>query len=244
METHYRIKLPVFEGPLDLLLSLIQDNKIDIYDIPVAIITHQYLQYLEIMKELNLEVAGEFLLMAATLINIKSKMLLPVEEQEEGEEEDPRKELVERLLEYQSFKEAALALQEKEDEWERVYTRKGIEKEETSLSELSLSDLSIYDLLSAFKKLLEKTKTPFEVMRINKETLTVKDKIAIILEKLEVEIMIPFETLFSVERSRMELIVTFLALLEILKLGLAKAYQKKDFGSIWIVSPEKRGKEW
>ncbi len=246
MEDHYQIKLPIFEGPLDLLLSLIKENKIDIYDIPIAFITHQYLQYLEMMKELNLEIAGEFLVMAATLINIKSRMLLPVEEQEDEEEEDPRNELVQRLLEYQSFKEAAFSLREKEDEWEHFYTRKPlwIENGEPFLSEFSFSDLSVYNLLSAFKELLEKTKTPLEAVLINKETLTIKDKIAIILDKLEEEAMIRFDALFSDDRSKIQFIVTFLALLEILRLGLAKVFQKEGFGNIWVLHPEKGKKEW
>src|SRR3990170_523250 len=125
MNELYSIKLPAFEGPLDLLLHLIKENKIDIYDIPIAIITHQYLVYIEMMKELDLDIAGEFLLIAATLIHIKSRMLLPVEEVTGEEPEDPRFELVQRLIEYQAFKEASLALREREDEWSNIFYRKG-----------------------------------------------------------------------------------------------------------------------
>src|SRR5512146_1553806 len=117
MEDLYKIKLPVFEGPLDLLLHLIRENKIDIYDIPISFITGRYLEYIALMKELNLEIAGEFLVMAATLVHIKSRMLLPVDEHAGDEErEDPRLELVQRLLDYQTFKEASCILREKEEE--------------------------------------------------------------------------------------------------------------------------------
>lgn len=236
----YNIKLPVFEGPLDLLLHLIRENKIDIYDIPIALITHQYLEYLELMKELNLDIAGEFLVMAATLVHIKSRMLLPVDEDtsEEGIE-DPRFELVQRLLEYQAFKEASLALREREIEWGNVFKRVHGEEEfntETA-GELSLFDLSLFDLIDAFKRILEKT--PPEVVRITRETLTVKDRIAYILDKIEDTDAIRFEDLFDKDKTRPHLIVTFIALLEILRLGLVKVYQERDFGTIWIINPQK-----
>lgn len=236
----YNIKLPVFEGPLDLLLHLIRENKIDIYDIPIALITHQYLEYLELMKELNLDIAGEFLVMAATLVHIKSRMLLPVDEDipEEGIE-DPRFELVQRLLEYQAFKEASLALREREIEWGNVFKRvHGEEEFDTETEgELSLFDLSLFDLIDAFKRILEKT--PPEVVRITRETLTVKDRIAYILDKIEDTDAIRFEDLFDKDKTRPHLIVTFIALLEILRLGLVKIYQERDFGTIWIINPQK-----
>lgn len=239
MEDSYSIKLPEFEGPLDLLLHLIRENKIDIYDIPIAIITRQYLEYIEMMKELNLDVAGEFLLMAATLIHIKSRMLLPVNEEANGEEvEDPRFELVQRLIEYQAFKDASLALREREDEWGKVFSRDSEPSDDTSGNEgeeLNLFDLGLFDLIGAFKKLLDKA-TP-EIINITRETLTVKDRIAYITERLENNDAISFEGLLEANRSRTHLIVTFLALLEILRLGLARVYQEKDFGSIWIVNP-------
>jgi segregation and condensation protein A len=251
MEEVYRIKLPVFEGPLDLLLHLIKENKVDIYDIPIAFITHQYLEYIEMMKELNLDIAGEFVLMAATLIHIKSRMLLPVEEVTGEEPEDPRFELVQRLIEYQAFKEASLALREREDEWSNVFHRKGPyetkEKNEGLLegaeppegeAELDLFDLSLFDLLGAFKNLLDKA--PPEVANITRETLTVKDRISFIMERLEQRDAIQFEELFQGKGSRTYLIVTFVALLEVLRLGLARAYQERDFGAIWIINPQRQ----
>ncbi len=242
MDDRYRVKLPVFEGPLDLLLSLIREHKIDIYDIPISLITHQFLQYIEMRKALNLETAGEFLVMASTLINIKSKMLLPIEEQEDEEmEEDPRTELVQKLLEYQSYKEAALSLKEREEEWESIFFRKPtwIDNKEISLSENFYLEYNMYDLMIAFRKILEKARLPEHVMRINKEILTIKDRISIITERLDEESIIKFNNLFDNEKSKIELIVTFLALLEMVKIGLAKAYQKQDFDNIWIIHPDK-----
>lgn len=241
MEEAYSIKVPVFEGPLDLLLHLIKENKIDIYDIPIATITHQYLEYIEMLKELNLDIAGEFLLMAATLIHIKSRMLLPVEEvAETQEQEDPRFELVQRLLEYQAFKDSSFALREREEEWSNVFHREPFrsDAEEQDEAELNLFDLSLFDLMGAFRKLLDKA--PPEVVSITREALTVKDRIAFIMEKLEDKDTVRFEDLFEGRKTRSFLIVTFIALLEILRLGLARAYQDKDFGSIWIIVPQKQ----
>ncbi|MDA8087111.1 MAG: segregation/condensation protein A, partial [Nitrospiraceae bacterium] len=230
MSGQYSIKIPAFEGPLDLLLHLIKKNEIDIYDIPVSLITGQYLEYIEIMKELNLEIAGELLVMAATLIQIKSRMLLPVDEQTEDEEtEDPRLELVQRLLEYQAFKEASLALREFGEQWADAISRRPEEKEEAQAEEdLSLFDLSLFDLLSAFKKILEKA--PPELVSISKETLTVSDRISKVLQVLEEKETVRFEELFEEGAPRSHLIVTFVAILELLKLGLARVYQEEKFG--------------
>jgi len=232
-------KLPIFEGPLDLLLHLIKENKIDIYDIPIVDITKQYLDYLELMKELNLEIAGEFLVMAATLIHIKSKMLLPPdEEQTEEPAEDPRAELVQRLLEYQSFKEASTTLREKEEIWKNIFRRPPLENGDFDTeSEPLLFEVSLFDLISAFKNIL--SKTPGEAIEISRETLTVADKINFIIERLEREDGIKFEELFNEGSTKIVLIVTFLALLELIRLGLVKAYQEKSFGSIWIINPQR-----
>lgn len=240
MEAAYSIKVPVFEGPLDLLLHLIRENKIDIYDIPIADITHQYLEYIEMMKELNLDIAGEFLVMAATLIHIKSRMLLPIEEVlDTQEQEDPRFELVQRLIEYQAYKESALAFREMEDERSNFFSRKPFDKDaETETEpELSLFDLNLFDLLGAFRKLLEKA--PPEMVNITREALTVKDRMAFITERLENTDAVRFEDLFEGSATRSRLVVTFIALLEILRLGIARVYQDKEFGSIWIVVPSR-----
>ncbi len=232
----YSIKVPAFEGPLDLLLHLIKENKIDIYDIPISIITHQYLEYIEIMKELNLEIASEFVVMAATLIYIKSRMLLPPDETIEGieDQEDPRAGLVQRLLEYQAYKEVSGTLREKEELWSNVFARPPLDKEEITIEpELYLFDVNIFDLMGALKKII--SKVPAEALKITRETLTVKDKIAMIIEKMENEHTMRFDALFEGDQTRIQIIVTFLALLEILRLGLIRAYQDKEFGTIWIM---------
>jgi len=238
----YNIKVPVFEGPLDLLLHLIKENKVDIYDIPIAVITGQYLQYIEMMEELNLDVAGDFLVMAATLIHIKSRMLLPVDEEAPGEEEDPRLELIQRLLEYQTFKDASLGLREKEEEWMNIFHREPVKDEEAEAEstepELYLFDVNLFDLLGAFKKILDTA--PPEAVRITREALTVKDKISHIMEMLENNDTVRFEDLFNEDRSRIQIVVTFVALLELIRLGLVRAYQEKDFGNIWVINPQKK----
>jgi segregation and condensation protein A len=242
VEDLYTIKLPAFEGPLDLLLHLIRENKIDIYDIPISFITGRYLDYIGMMKELNLEIAGEFLVMAATLIQIKSRLLLPPEEALEGsaeQMEDPRLELVQRLLEYQAYKDAASILKEREDESLRIFSRgpeDGPEEEEGE-AEPYLFDVNIFDLLAAFKKVLDTA--PAEVLTITKEALTVKDKMFLIVDLLESSESIRFEELFREGATRGLLIVTFLALLELLRLGLARVYQEKEFGYIWIIKRQR-----
>jgi segregation and condensation protein A len=247
MEQSYSVKLPVmveggespFEGPLDLLLHLIRENKVDIYDIPIALITQQYLEYIELMKELNLEIAGEFLVMAATLIHIKSRMLLPIEEVADTDEpEDPRYELVQRLLEYQAFKEATLGLIEKAEEWSHVFHREPASEDEAAGEEpeLSLFDLNMFDLIEAFRKVLQSA--PEEVMSITRETLTVKDKMSFIMEAVQTSEALRFEELFTGDIIKTHFIITFVALLELLKLGLVRAYQEKDFGTVWVIRPE------
>jgi len=233
-----RFKLPVFEGPLDLLLHLIRENKIDIYDIPIALITRQYLEYIELMKELNLEIAGEFLVMAATLIHIKSRMLLPKEEEEsEVPAEDPRAELVERLIEYQRFKEASKVLRIREEVWREIFRRPPPDRHDVEAETITLTEASVMDLVAAFKSIMERT--PTEVIEITRETLTVADRINHIMERLEVEDGIRFDELFEGNYTRISLIVTFIALLELMRLGLVKAYQERMFGPIWIINPRR-----
>jgi len=231
-------KLPVFEGPLDLLLHLIKENKIDIYDIPIALVTKQYLEYIEFMKELNLEIAGEFLVMAATLIHIKSRMLLPKEEKKTEEPvEDPRAELVERLVEHQRFKEASRNLKMREEVWREIFHRPPPDKDSIEPDSITFTEVSVFDLIAAFKSLMEKA--PAEVIEITRETLTVADRINLIMERLETEDGIRFDELFGDDYTRISLIVTFIALLELMRLGLAKAYQERRFGPIWIINPQR-----
>ncbi|GAB5045844.1 segregation and condensation protein A [Thermodesulfovibrio sp. TK110] len=223
-----QVNLPIFEGPLDLLLHLIKQNKIDIYDIPIALITKQYLKYLELMKELDLEIASEFLVMAATLIYIKSKMLLP---EQEPEEEDPRKELVEQLVEYQNFKEASKILKERYEVWSLAFSRNTSNQEEFFLEELS-----VFDLLQALRKIIDK---PQPRIYVPKETIKVEEKIEQILNLLKLKKSIAFYEIFENNTSRLEIIVSFLALLELIRLRIARAYQEKPFGEILINLEEK-----
>ncbi|RMG05332.1 MAG: segregation/condensation protein A [Nitrospirae bacterium] len=235
----YSVKLPLFEGPLDLLLHLIRENKVDIYDIPIAEITRQYLEYLELMRELNLEVAGEFLVMAATLIQIKTRMLLPVDEDVPPEErEDPRIELVEKLLEYQAFKEASLQLRDRAETWKDFLGRSpsplnGTDEPEEPL----LFDLNLYDLLGAFKRLLERA--PAKAVEITKEVLTVKERMNFLMDSLKGKSAVRFEDVFAPDDDRAVLIVTFLAILELLRLGVLRCYQEREFGQIWLIAREK-----
>ncbi len=234
------VKLPVFEGPLDLLLHLIKKNEIDIYHIPIALITQQYLEYLEMIKSLNLDLAGEFLLMAATLLHIKSKMLLPASEEEEGEEgaeEDPREELVRRLLEYQRFKEAAQELEgrmllDRDVFAGHVFSESVMEDVEEALT----GEVSLFDLLEAMKKVLEGV-APEEFQEISVDHLTIKDKIVYIMDRLWESESLAFTDLFTAASSRGELVVTFLALLELLRLRMIKVFQPEPFGPIRLFSP-------
>ncbi|MBI5815811.1 MAG: segregation/condensation protein A [Nitrospinae bacterium] len=233
----YNIKLDVFEGPLDLLLHLIKENQVDIYDIPIASITEQYLEYIEIMKSLNLELAGEFLVMAATLTYIKSKMLLPKQEipegMEEGEEgQDPRDELVARLIEYKKYKEAALRLREKEIDQSQVFGRIPSQDEMPSEGELLL-EVSVFELLNSFRKILGKLGEG-DKYTVTLEEMSVTDKLNEIMGRLETADSMTFDSLFETSRTRMEVIATFLAVLELLRLKLARALQIRVGGEIML----------
>jgi segregation and condensation protein A len=226
----YDVKLPVFEGPLDLLLHLIKKNEINIYDIPISLITQQYLECLDLMKSLNLSVAGEFLVMAATLIHIKSKMLLPPAEADDGEEEDPREELIRRLMEYQRFKEVAQQLEQRELEWRDVFYRHHTVSDDEQ-EEINLSDLNLFDLLDAFKSVLEKLPEQ-RSMEIVVQELSVQDRMSVILDSLEGQESVSFYSLFEQDKTRICVIVTFLALLELVRLKLVRIVQADLFGAI------------
>ncbi len=232
----YQVKLPVFEGPLDLLLHLITTKEVDISDIPIAMITEEYLRYLALMEELDLDVAGEFIVMAATLIHIKSRMLLPqLEEEEEGEEPDPRAELVARLLEYKRYKEAAEALATSEERFSRLYTREETTPEREVEGPL---EVSLVDLLRAFRDLL-RTAPPESALEITPELLSVEERMVFLLDCLASSHPLVFSTLFT-ERRRLHLIVTFLALLELIRRGLLYARQAEQGGEIMIYVAQER----
>jgi segregation and condensation protein A len=232
----YKVKLEIFEGPLDLLLYLIKKEELDIYDIPIAKITDQYLEYLEMMKLLDLDIAGEFIVMAATLMQIKSKMLLPPEEVPEGveEEEDPRFELVKRLLEYKKFKEAADELANKEAAAAQLYVRKTEEKPVLDTEDSPFFEASIFDLLTAFSKILKEV--PKETFyKLVKDEFTVGEKIHDIFHILVNEPRIYFSKLFKEAKTKLEIIVTFLAVLELIRLKEVIIIQKQPFSEIEII---------
>ncbi|HUI68096.1 MAG TPA: segregation/condensation protein A, partial [Nitrospirota bacterium] len=232
----YQIKLEIFEGPMDLLLHLIKKHELNVYDIPIALITQQYLEYLDIMKSLDMEIAGEFLVMASTLTHIKSKMLLPPPENPEADDDgiDPRAELIRRLLEYKSFKDAASSLENKEETWSRVYTRPGDTAPELhSDDEPLLFDFHLFDLLSALKDVI--ARVPDARFEITTETVSITEKISQILARLEAADSILFADLFEGSTSKMQVIGTFLALLELIKTRVVKAFQIEQFGAIRIM---------
>jgi segregation and condensation protein A len=233
----FSIKLDAFEGPLDLLLHLIRKNELNIHEIPIALITTQYLDTINLMQELNLDVAGEFLVMAATLIHIKSKMLLPRRETPagvEGDEEDPRDALVRRLLEHQKFKAAAGLLHEREQlraaQWlrpdERVAAMAGDDYE----PEL---EVDLFSLLSAFRGVVERAKQRPKVL-LPPEQISMETRIDQLLARLSETVACGFEELFADAADRSALIVTFLALLEMIRLKLIRVFQSGSFGPIRV----------
>ena len=237
-ESPYHVRIENFEGPLDLLLHLIKKNELNIYDIPIAMIAQQYLEYLEAMKELNLNVAGDFLVMAATLLQIKSKMLLPVDEAAQDDEDgpDPREELVRRLLEYKTYKEAARQLDDQEKLWREVFSRDpGFVSEpiEPAVEELSLDNISLFDLVDALKEVLDRNPGS-KLIEIVPDNLTVRERMNVILEMLEGKDSVSFVGLFEPSSHRLVIIVTFLALLELMKLRVARVFQTETFGPILV----------
>lgn len=234
-ELPYQVRIENFEGPLDLLLHLIKKNEINIYDIPVAIIAQQYLEYLEAMEELNLNVAGDFLVMAATLLQIKSKMLLPVDERAEDDEDgpDPREELVRRLLEYKTFKEAARQLDDQEKMWREVFWREETPLDEEVEEDLPLENVSLFDLVDALKEVLERNPSS-RLIEIVPDNLTVRERMNLILEMLEGKDSVSFAALFEGSSHRMVIVVTFLALLELMRVRVVRVFQAETFGPILV----------
>ena len=234
-----RITLPEFEGPLDLLLYLIKRDKVDIHDIPIAPITRSYMEYLELMQQLNLDVAGEFMVMAATLIHIKSKMLVPVDPTEaEGEEdvEDPREALVQRLLEFQRYKEAAGLLHQQAQIRAATWTRPDTVLPAFDDAGEEMLEAGLFDLISAFKELLDRRKTllSHEVAPEGKSVEQRMDELIALLAEGE---SLDFLELFASQQTKADMIVTFLALLELIRLKLVKVYQRGMFGPIRVFRP-------
>ena len=238
-EEEYKVKLEVFEGPLDLLLYLIKKDELEIHDIPIEKITAQYVQYIELMQMLDLNLAGEFLVMAATLMMIKSRMLLPAEERPEleAEEEDPRWDLVRQLVEYKKFKDAALHLEALELRREDIFGRDGADAVLDKEPDVALHDVGLFDLISAFSEALKKVKSE-ELREIFAERFTVADKIELLADRLRREKRFSVSRMFEGMRSRHEIACTFLALLELIRLNQVRAVQTETYGEIMIEAAE------
>ena len=245
-------RLEVFEGPLDLLLSLIAKNKVDIYDIPIVEITNQYMEYIRDMEREDLNIMSEFLLMAATLLDIKCRMLLPKEVNEEGEEEDPRQELVEQLLQYKMYKYMSYELRDRQVDGEKIYykeeTLPDVVKsyvEPVDLDEL-LGDLTLSKLNDIFQEVLKRQTEKTDPIRskfgkIEKEEVTLPEKLNYVEEYAKVHRNFSFRDLLTRQASKVQVIVTFLAILELMKIGKITIYQEHTFDDILITSNENEG---
>ena len=241
------VKLQVFEGPLDLLLHLIDKNKIDIYDIPIVEITNQYMEYIQAMEKEDLNIMSEFLVMAATLLDIKCKMLLPKEVNEEGEEEDPRQELVEQLLEYKMYKYMSYELRDRQMDGEQVlYKDPSIPNEvleyvePVDLDEL-LGDLTLAKLNRIFKEVMKKQVDKIDPVRskfgkIEKEEVTLPDRLDFVIEYARTHSRFSFRSLLEQQTSRTQIVVTFLAVLQLMKEGVILIRQEHAFDYILILS--------
>ena len=241
------VKLQVFEGPLDLLLHLIDKNKIDIYDIPIVEITNQYMEYIQAMEKEDLNIMSEFLVMAATLLDIKCKMLLPKEVNEEGEEEDPRQELVEQLLEYKMYKYMSYELRDRQMDGEQVlYKDPSIPNEvleyvePVDLDEL-LGDLTLAKLNRIFKEVMKKQVDKIDPVRskfgkIEKEEVPLPDRLDFVSEYARTHSRFSFRSLLEQQTSRTQIVVTFLAVLQLMKEGVILIRQEHAFDDILILS--------
>jgi segregation and condensation protein A len=238
MDSDYKVKLEIFEGPLDLLLYLIKRDEIDIYDISIERITGQYLEYIQAFKELNIDIAGEFVVMAANLIYLKSRSLLPVDQQppeEDSDEDDPRWDLIRQLIEYKKFKEAGAQLQLRELEQERIFARDSASASPAD-GPLRLGEVGIFQLINAFQNVVKRVEARQDVGEIFGERFSVSDKIDMILRRLANGAPLHFSDLFGEITSRVEIVVTFLALLELVRLKQVRAIQKNVFEEIEIAS--------
>lgn len=239
------VKLEVFEGPLDLLLHLIDKNKIDIYDIPIVMITNQYMEYIQAMEEKDLNIMSEFLLMAATLLDIKCRMLLPKEVNEDGEEEDPREALVAQLLEYKMYKYMSYELRDLEQDGLYSYYKNPTIPDEVALYQepvdldVLLDGVNMSRLEQVFQEVMKRVEDKVDPVRSNfgkieKEEVTVKDKITYVEEYIVAHKKCNFTELLMSQNSTMHVVVTFLAILELMKIGRIEILQEDLFEEIWI----------
>jgi segregation and condensation protein A len=244
----YLIHLDIFEGPFDLLLHLIERDELDIYDIPIARVTAEFLEYIRTMQLLNLHVASDFMVMAATLIQIKARMLLPkpvVSEKETAlneEEDDPRQKLVEKLIEYKKYKELAKDLRAREEEFARVFVRPVTEiADRLVIDENPLKGLNVWDLLEAFKNVLDSIAPEEEPAAVPKEEISIRQRMKEIMAGLAVSGRVRFKDLFGNTSSRVALITGFIALLELMRLRKVRVSQDTTFGEIMIAAAAEEG---
>ncbi len=241
------VRLEVFEGPLDLLLHLIDKNKVDIYDIPIVEITNQYMEYIKAMEEKDLNIMSEFLLMAATLLDIKCKMLLPKEINEDGEETDPRAELVEQLLQYKMYKYMSYELKDRQLDGERLMFKEPTIPDEVKAYQepvdldALLAGVTMSRLNAIFKDVMKKQHDKIDPVRstfgkIEKEEVTVDDKLEFLNQYITLNKKFSFRELLKNQKSRMHLVVTFLAILEMMKVGTITVQQENTFDDIIITS--------
>jgi len=237
----YKVQFEVFEGPLDLLLYLVKKEEVDIYEVNLTKIASQFIEYIEVMRQLDLDVAGEFLVMASTLMYIKSRELLPVEKQVEAEgeeEEDPRWDLIRQLVEYRKFKDAAARLQEHELQQEQVYSRRPGQTEIEAASSPAPPEASLFDLLHAVSQILKRVQPKDDTREITEDRWTVSEKIDHLRQLVASQGTLRFSELFATTTSRSEVVVTFLALLELIRLRQLAAEQTELFGEILLRRPD------
>lgn len=242
MESTYTIRIEAFEGPFDLLLFFIERDELDIYDIPIAKITDDFLGYVHTMENLNIDLASEFILVAATLMRIKAKMLIPRKEVDaDGNEIDPREELIQRLIEYKAYKEATDELRTKEESRSMAFPRGNIEVELQSLAEEALADaelesLTLYKLLQAFKRVMERYDyiQRHPVHTIVQYTFTIQEEQTNIINKLVLKPRLDFTDIFDITESRIHAIITFLALLEMINNQVVRILAGEGVNNFWI----------
>ena len=228
----YRVNIEVFEGPLDLLLFLIRKNELDIYDIPISFITERYLAYIDMMQELDVELVSEFLVIAATLLEIKARMLLPTQDEDEKNPDDQRQELINRLLEHQLFKDAAIRLNDVTMLYRDAFP-KGI-NEEIVPDDVPLNiEADIYDLFVAYRSLIDRAPKE-QIAYMTVEKVNVAQRINDIIEFMTLAKSATIESLLPEDFTRMDLIITILAILELLRLRILRCEQKEPFGSVWV----------
>jgi len=232
VETPYEVKLDqIFEGPMDLLIHLIKKNEVDIYDIPIALITDQFLTYIELLKSLNIDFAGDFIVMAATLTHIKSKMLLPAHGVDTEEEDDPRLEIARPLMEYLQMKSAAESLAKRNLLGEHTFTRPQGNREAGSETDQEIVKVGLFELIDAFQKILDSVPEGHHI-DLTEDTISVKDRISQIVDILEEKSTLTLDELFAANAGKREVIITFLAVLEMVKLSLVTIAQHAQSGII------------